>query len=73
MNLPDAPWIRKAETEGYPFDGPDYAVKCPVCDAECETIYEDAYGTVAGCDKCLIWKDAWEWYEEKREADRDES
>ena len=71
--LPDAPWIRKAETEGWPFDGPDHEVECPVCGEECETIYADMYGNVFGCDRCIVRQDAWEWDEERREADRDDS
>lgn len=70
--IPDAPWIRQAEMYGYPPDEPE-PVKCPICNDECETIYEDAYGTVVGCDQCLVWKDAWEWAEERREAERDDS
>ena len=68
--LPDAPWIRDAEQNGYPSDDP---VKCPLCGDECDTIYEDIYGTVVGCDRCLVWKDASEWREEQREADRDDT
>lgn len=68
--IPDAPWIRDAELNGYPSADP---VVCPVCGEECEEIFEDVYGTVVGCDRCLISKDAWEWAEERKEADRDDS
>ena len=64
--IPDAPWIRDAEING--ADDPPL-VNCPVCNEECETIYEDWWGTVVGCDKCLIWKDAGDWAEEKRQAE----
>lgn len=33
---------------------------CPVCGEECETIYQDRYGTYVGCDVCVETKDAWE-------------
>jgi hypothetical protein len=70
--LPDAPWIRKAETEGYPFDEPP-PVECPICGWECETIYIDRSGTVCGCERCMETRDSWEWDEERREADRYDS
>ena len=68
--LPDAPWIRDAEING--FGEPD-PVKCPVCGEECDTIFADMYGNVFGCEECIMKQDAWEWQEEQREADRDET
>lgn len=68
--IPDAPWIREAERDGFPADDP---VKCPVCGEECDEIYADMYGNVFGCDECIIRQDAWEWAEERREAERDDS
>ena len=66
--IPDAPWVREAENLGMP---PYEAVECPICGDECTEIYTDMYGTVFGCDKCIVSQDAWDWQEEKREADRD--
>ena len=66
--LPDAPWIRDAELNGYPSNDP---VRCPFCGEECDTIYADMYGNVFACDQCLIEQDAWQWQEDQREADRD--
>lgn len=65
--IPDAPWIREAERDGYPADDP---VECPECGEECDTVYIDPSGYCIGCNRCLRAKDAWEWIEEKREADR---
>ena len=65
--IPDAPWIRQAERDGYP---PYETVECPVCGEECSEIIADMYGNVFGCDKCIVSQDAWEWAEEQREADR---
>ena len=65
--VPDAPWIREAEMYGIPSDDP---VHCPVCGEECETIYEDKFGTVFGCDECVCTRDAYDWAEEQREAER---
>ena len=63
--LPDAPWIRDAEMNGFGDDVPD--VECPICGKVCETIFKDAYGDVCGCDNCIIKQDSWEWDEERRE------
>ena len=62
-NLPDAPWIREAETIGYGDDPPI----CPVCGSACEEIYYTKDGSEPiACDRCLITKDAYEWqYENK--------
>ena len=70
MQIPDAPWIREAERDG--FGDPD-PPKCPVCGEECEEIYADQYGNVFGCDECILRQDAWEWAEEQKEADRDDT
>ena len=66
--IPDAPWIREAEQDGYP---PWDAVKCPICGEECETIFRDISGNVVGCEQCLTKQDSYEWAEEEKEADRD--
>ena len=68
--VPDAPWIRDAELNGYPSTDP---VECPICGDECEEIYSDMYGNVFGCDRCIISQDAYEWKEEQKEADRDDT
>ena len=65
--IPDAPWIREAERDGYPSPEPVY---CPVCGEECETIYADMNGTVFACDRCLLEQDAGEWAEEEKERSR---
>ena len=67
--IPDAPWIREAERDG--FGDPD-PVECPICGEECDTIYADQNGDVFGCDRCVMTQDAWDWREEQREADRDD-
>ena len=68
--LPDAPWIREAEMYGYPpYDVPD--VHCPICGKECDTIYKDKFGDEVGCENCIVVEDAYEWDEEKKEAERD--
>ena len=67
----DAPWIREAENDGYMADCE--SVECPCCGEECEEIYADQYGNVFACNKCLLKQDAWEWAEEQREAERDDT
>ena len=68
--LPDAPWIRDAELNGYPANDP---VHCPVCHRECEYIYLDASdGEVVGCDECIQRVDASDWWYEHKEDGRDD-
>lgn len=64
--IPDAPYIREAETYGMP---PYEMVECPCCGEECETVYADQYGNVFACNKCLMEQDALEWQREQKEAD----
>lgn len=66
--IPDAPWIRDAELNGVPDDDP---VKCPICGEECDTIFEDRYGNLFGCDQCIRKRDAWEYQEEWRKEQED--
>jgi len=68
--IPDAPWIRDAELNGY---GDYEPIECPICGEECETIYRDRYGEVVGCDECITTQEAYEWAEEQKEADRDDT
>ena len=49
--IPDAPWIRDAELNGYPSDPP---VECPCCGEECNTIYADQYGNVFACEHTVV-------------------
>lgn len=67
--IPDAPYIRDAEMNGYPSDDP---VICPCCGAEAESFFFYNGGTdILGCDKCIECKDAWEVEQEKEEPDYD--
>ena len=67
MEVPDAPWIREAERNGYPSSPP---VECPCCGKDCTTVYKDAYGDVFACNWCVEIQDADEWAEEQRESSR---
>lgn len=69
MQIPDAPWIRHAELYGVD-ERP--TVKCPWCEEECETLYIDQNGDVAGCEHCVDTVDAYDWMNEHREDDREE-
>ena len=41
---------------------------CPVCGKECDTVYLDYEGAVAGCDRCIFMEDAYVYlYEEEEE------
>jgi len=63
--VPDAPWIREAERDGYPTAD---AVVCPVCGANCETVYwsHTNWKEIIACNKCLREQDAYEWIEEQK-------
>ena len=54
------PVITNMERTGYP-DGkePEYP-HCPVCDAECSTVYINEDFEIVGCNECLRGHDAWE-------------
>lgn len=56
--IPDAPWIRDAEMNGYPSEP---LPKCPICGEETDTYYVDMAGDVVGCDNCVKAKDAWDY------------
>lgn len=54
QDLPDAPWIRDAELNGYPSPDP---VCCPVCGDEANSFYLQD-GIVIGCEHCVTEVDA---------------
>jgi len=54
QDLPDAPWIRDAELNGYHSADP---VHCPVCGDEAFTFYLQD-GIVIGCEHCVTETDA---------------
>lgn len=62
-DIPDHPVIRNLERTGYPDSkAPEYP-RCPICGAECKTIYQDVDGDIFGCDQCVATKDAWKFEE----------
>lgn len=62
MDIPDAPWIRDAETYGMP-EAED--VSCPVCYAENpEWIMTDACYEEICCSECAEQVDAWDYMDE---------
>ena len=69
MTIPDAPYIREAETVGMPSPK---QVECPECGNTCETIYRNRFGEVIGCDHCIEHQDACDWWEEEQLALRPE-
>lgn len=68
--IPDAPWIRDAELNGW---GPEEKpVKCPVCYEECEQIYfYKGSRDALGCDRCIDSMDAYDWQADQDEEGRD--
>ncbi len=58
MQIPDAPDIRRTEATGWPVrvSWP----RCPVCGAECETLFRGRGGEILGCEDCVTASDAWE-------------
>ena len=46
----------------------DYNPVCPVCGAECDTVYLDMNDEIVGCDRCINMEDAYEYlYDEEVE------
>lgn len=54
----DDPYIRYAERTGYAPWRNRPQPRCPVCGAECETIYKNDSLDIVGCDECLTGYDA---------------
>ena len=71
-DLPDAPWIREAETWG-PDCAEEIHYSCPVCGAdEPEDFFFDSSGEICGCDRCLKRRDAYEYMAERLAEERRE-
>lgn len=43
--------------------------KCPCCQEETETLYEDDGGNICGCPKCVKEFFAYEWWKELQESE----
>jgi len=55
--VPDAPWIREAEIDGWGTE--DLPIICPVCGQECERIYFiKGNRETIGCENCIDWEPA---------------
>lgn len=64
-DLPDAPWIRDAETNGIPFVPQP---GCPVCGCEHpETYYLSGYHEIIGCDRCIKAVEACDYTDQEEE------
>ena len=60
MKQLEHPVITALEHTGYPsWKEPEYP-HCPVCGAECGTVYMNNIGEIFGCDECVRTDDAWE-------------
>ena len=69
QQIPDAPWIREAERNGYDTGT---HVCCPVCGEICDEIYLDNYRNACGCNRCISTMDAYDWYQDELEKGRPE-
>lgn len=38
--------------------------RCPVCGAVTDTFYRNELGDMVGCEECLHYVDAWQWWED---------
>ena len=61
----DHPVIVACERTGYPPGMEPKAYTCPICGAECETVYLNFAREPVGCDVCLEAKDVYDYYEEE--------
>ena len=59
-DIPDHPVIRNMERTGYPDGKEPTYLRCPVCGAECDTVYKDKEGDIFACDECVSTHDAWD-------------
>lgn len=59
-DIPDHPDVHNCELTGYPNGKESDYPHCPICGAECESIFTDKKSVIVGCDMCLIVNDAWE-------------
>ncbi len=58
QNLPDAPWIREAETFGMPESK---VCRCPICGEEWPEYFFTAGLEVLGCSECVERNDSEDW------------
>ena len=66
--IPDAPWIREAERDGYPASDIPDEIECPCCGRLTNIIYTERNGWDAiGCDNCIHERPVWEWYEHNKD------
>ena len=70
IDLPDAPWIRDAETNGMP-EAEEIEYVCPVCGAENpEDFCLDRDGDIIGCRECCGFHDAYEYMIDRKNGIR---
>lgn len=55
--IPDHPAIRMAERTGYGAPLCQEPI-CPVCGAQCDTVYINKYGEILGCEECVDTEEA---------------
>ena len=48
-----------------PAEREEFIPVCPICGRECDTLYLDKDRDVAGCDRCITLKDAYEYLSEE--------
>lgn len=53
------PDITKMMRDGTLYDDEPPEIRCPLCDAECETLYKGG-GEVIGCEHCIERVDAYD-------------
>lgn len=58
VSCSDHPVIANMERTGYPNGQAPVYPHCPICGAECETIYLDREKNIIGCDCCVTSADA---------------
>lgn len=58
-NIPDSPYIRNMEASGWPGGKAPEVPQCPVCGAECDTIYRNRDSEIVGCEQCIHIQDAY--------------
>lgn len=58
--LKDHPDIASTLRTGYESGREPQYPRCPICDAECDTVYLNKDMEVIGCAECVRTADAWD-------------
>lgn len=56
-DVPERPDVERTIRTGYPKE--PRPPRCPMCGAECESIFRRPDGEILGCENCVEIEDSW--------------